>query len=111
MSIDDLTVVDAVGVDQMTDEVVLLLSDHLEWDPEQKHIDALREKLNLYIRFIESGEILQKFPDSVGRKCCVNVVMKFRPSSLGLQFLANASRTLDQAGIVLRWKYLEVGSG
>lgn len=43
------------------------ISDHLDWDDELEHIHALQEKINAYLRFVESGEILGKYPQAAGK--------------------------------------------
>ncbi|WP_370590617.1 DUF6572 domain-containing protein, partial [Xylophilus sp. ASV27] len=55
MNVENTTIVDAVGTDKETDEVRLSIFDHLPWDTE--HLRLLQDKINVYLGFIESGEI------------------------------------------------------
>ncbi|KAA0253980.1 hypothetical protein FBQ97_16210 [Acidobacteria bacterium ACD] len=106
MSVEQLDVVDAVGVDVLSGEVILTVSDHLGWEAEEEHIALLREKLNLYLRFVESGELVESYPAAAGRRVVVDVVGREQPSSAGRVFLENASRTVTDANITLRFRVL-----
>ena len=66
MSIVETKVVDIIAVPEWEPEnVILVITDHLEWgDKAQQgeHLLLLQEKINTYIAFIESGEILESYP-------------------------------------------------
>ena len=67
MSVDDSRVVDAIGIEQQTGAVVLTISDHHDWLDTEHRRSLLRDKLNTYLAFIESGEIYDASPNSTGR--------------------------------------------
>ena len=53
LSIEQTDVVDFMGIDKLTGEIVLTISDHLEWnDADEEHLWLLQEKINAYLRFI-----------------------------------------------------------
>ncbi|MGO8134287.1 DUF6572 domain-containing protein, partial [Rhizobium ruizarguesonis] len=57
MALDETNVIDAIGVDKATGELVLTITDHLEWKgSDSEHLLLLQEKLNTYLGFVESGE-------------------------------------------------------
>ena len=68
MSIVETKVVDIIAVPEWEPKnVILLITDHLKWgDKAQQgeHLLLLQEKINTYIAFIESGEILENYPPS-----------------------------------------------
>jgi hypothetical protein len=96
MSIEQVNVVDAIGVDKETGQVFLTISDHLEWNDE--HLLLLQEKLNLYISFVESGELLEAYPDSKGREVVISVVCKYPPNVGGKDFLSKVGSVVEQVG-------------
>jgi len=96
MSIEQVGVVDAIGVDKETGQVFLTISDHLEWSDE--HLLLLQEKLNLYIGFVESGELLEVYPDSEGREVVINVICKYPPDVRGKDFLNRVAAVVEQVG-------------
>jgi hypothetical protein len=57
MSIDDPTVVDFIALERDGSILVLVVSDHRDWQEPLEHIWALQEKLNSYAAFIESGDV------------------------------------------------------
>jgi len=83
MSVEQTDLIDAIGVDKTSQEVVLTISDHLEWSEtaEDHHKEVLQEKLNAYLRFIESGELVEAYPDAEGRPRVINIVMRCAPKS------------------------------
>ena len=95
MSIEDLESVDFIGIDN-NEKVVLTISDHLEWN--QEHLLLLQEKLNLYLSFIESGEILESYPQAQGKAIKINVVCKHQPTEEALAFMGKAYSVISQAG-------------
>ncbi|WP_259666247.1 DUF6572 domain-containing protein [Rhizobium lentis] len=103
MSLDQTNVVDAIGVDDATGELVLTITDHLEWTVRvDEHLLLLQEKLKSYLRFVESGEMLEVYPDAKGRAVLIDVVCKYPPSQLALGFYNQVAKIVDGAGIKLQ---------
>lgn len=106
MSVENSTVVDAIGVERDSGKVILTISDHLDWIGEREHLLALQEKINTYLRFIESGEINDTYPDALGRARVIDVVTKHRPTDVALAFFRKATAVLHAAGVELRTRVL-----
>jgi hypothetical protein len=100
MSIEQADVVDIMGIQGAS--VILTISDHLDWDDEAGHALALQEKINTYLRFIESGEILEVYPQAAGKVPVICVAMRVPPSSGGTQFFDLVRPILASAGVELR---------
>jgi hypothetical protein len=60
VSVEQTDVVDILGIDRETGQVVLTISDHLDWSDSLGRQTILQKKLNTYLAFVESGEILSK---------------------------------------------------
>jgi hypothetical protein len=101
MSIDDPNAVDYIGTDNTTGEVVLTISDHLDWSDPPAHINLLQEKLNSYLAFYESGDIYVLYPDARGRPVRILVMCKYPIDSPGIRFFEHAEAVLDGAGLRL----------
>lgn len=97
MSVEQSNVIDFVSTDK-EDDIVLTISDHLEWDAANKHILILQDKINAYLRFLESGEIFEHYPQAKNRKCVIKVVSLHPPSEDGKSFLAAVKNTVEGAG-------------
>jgi len=104
MSIEQTDVVDFVSVDKKSGDALLTISDHLAWDQnEEEHLLLLQNKLNAYLRFIESGEVLRKFPEVDGRSVVINVVGQFPLSERASLFFEKASVAIRDAGFKLQF--------
>jgi hypothetical protein len=101
MSIDQLNVVDTISTDS-GGNVVLTVSDHLDWSDSVQHQIALQAKFNKYLAFVESGELLERYPDAKSRAVVFKVVFKFAPDSEGVAFLTRAQAVIESAGFKLR---------
>lgn len=103
MSVDNSKTVDAIGVDKLTDEAVLTISDHLQWS-DSEHLHLLQEKINSYFAFIKNGEIFETYPTARGRDIRIDVVCKFEPNEVATQFLSKAADWASDAGLSLSWR-------
>lgn len=101
MAVDQPDVIDIIGVRRESGEVVLTISDHLDWSDSREHQLILQEKLNAYLAFVESGEILESYPDSRGRRVVFCVVFQFAPDDGGRAFLEAARKITESAGFSL----------
>jgi hypothetical protein len=84
----------SIGVERSSGKVVLTISDHLDWANDDVHIAKLEAKIETYVAFVESGEILASYPDARNRAVRIDVVMRESPSVAGARFLAHAREVL-----------------
>src|SRR5438105_967892 len=101
MAIDDSSIVDMISIDP-AGIVVLKVSDHLDWDDSTQHQLTLQAKLNHYLAFIESGEILESYPSAKGKPVMIEVVTQNDPDPGGMEFLEKAKFVIEQAGFAFR---------
>ncbi len=107
MSVDQTDKIDFATIDKATGDLWLTISDHLSWDEDEgKHLVLLENKLNAYLRFIESGEVLKKLPDAKGRSVVINLVGKFPPSQSARSFINKAQSAIENAGFRLQFDLL-----
>jgi hypothetical protein len=102
MSIERLNVVDIVSIDKSAGHVVLTITDHLDWSDTVEHQSKLQAKFNKYLAFVESGEILTRYPDAKDRPIVIKVVFKYKPDYEGWRFLARAKEVIESAGFSLQ---------
>ena len=100
MTIEDTSTVDAIGTDKVTGAVHLTITDHLAWGRDN-HLRLLQAKINLYLGFIESGEIYASYPNAKGRLLVIDVYMKFRPTEDAVRFLKHAEAVTAHYGVSL----------
>jgi hypothetical protein len=101
MSIVQTKTVDFISTNK-DGRVTLTVSDHLEWG-DKEHFFLLQEKLNSYLRFIESGEIYKKYPKAFGKDLAISIRCKFEPNTSALKFLDSVKTVIEKAGV--RFEY------
>jgi hypothetical protein len=87
-------------------ELVLTIADHFDWTDTQAHQLALQDKLNSYLRFVESGEVYEHRPSAIGSPIVIKVACKWEPDAAGVIFLEKARAIVEGAGF--GFKYLTV---
>jgi hypothetical protein len=94
MSVEDVDKIDLVTGERKTGDMILTISDHLDWgENEGEHLLVLQKKLNTYLEFIESGQIYANVPQAAGRKA--------------KKFYRLAGEAIEDAGFSLRFELLE----
>lgn len=104
MTIESATTVDAIGLDETTDEAVLTVIDHVDWGDLAAHSQLISDKLNRYFGFVESGEIYESYPEAQGRKLRIDVVCRFEPSASAVQYLEKAGAVASEYGCAFSWR-------
>jgi hypothetical protein len=104
MAIDNPEVVDFIGIERSSGTIALTISDHLEWDNSDEHLLVLQAKINRYLDFIESGELLQSYPKSAGKSVRIDVLCKYHPCEKAKRFLEHAREIIECAGFSFSWR-------
>lgn len=105
MSIEQVNTVDFVSIDDATGDALLTIADHLPWDKdEETHLLLLQDKLNSYLRFIESGEITNRFPQTKGRAIKISLIGQYPLSHGAAIFFEKAKAAVQGAGFSLQFK-------
>ena len=107
MSVDNPDVVDFVGIEPESGKVVLTVSDHLDWKDVDAHILLLQAKLDAYLHFVESGELVEAYPVAAGRSAAILVAAKYLMVTEGAIFLERCTRLLAAQGIELRFTVMD----
>jgi hypothetical protein len=114
VSIREAKVVDWLGVEKATGDVILTLVDDEDWTDEQEHLELLQEKLNSYLAFIESGEVYERLGSEVGRAVSrttpvkVSILAKYDVPPPVREFLKYAQEMFAGADIALTHKVLTI---
>ena len=105
MAVDDLDSIDIVSTVPATGEVVLTISDHLRWDDENEHLLILQKKINCYLAFIESGQLVEDYPNAdPNTPIRIKVVCKYEPSADGGRFLKMVRDKIEVSGWKFSWE-------
>jgi hypothetical protein len=100
VAVDQHEVVDFAGIDTQGN-AALTVSDHLPWTDVNHHLYHLQEKINGYLRFIDSGEIYEKFPELRSRPIVIDIVLKYPSPTEALWFFTKSAAAIEGAGFRL----------
>jgi hypothetical protein len=106
MSVLDTDLVDYVYLDDSTQTPVLVVSDPLTWKPpeDEDHLEALREKLNAQIAFVETGQIRTVWPGYAGGLVKVEVVARYALNRAAREFYNVAETVMQRANMRLDFR-------
>jgi hypothetical protein len=104
MAVDDPTSIDFVSTKDGV--VTLSVADHLDWTDEHAHLSRLQEKLNTYVAFIDSGELVDKFPEAADHSPLIEVHFVHPPTAAAKDFLLKATSTIHSEGISFSYETL-----
>ena len=102
MSVEQDGIIDIISTHRLTGEVTLTISDHLDWSDSIGHQEILQRKLNRYLAFIESGEIVEQYPTAKDRAIAIKIVFQLAPDESAQAFLAQVKQIVEGAGFGFR---------
>ena len=105
MTIVEIDKVDAAGIDN-TDETILrlMISDHLDWREEYKHLQMLQDKINGYLEFIEAEEYVERFGDNI-KTFIIDIHFLSPITENCAKFLETVSAQLESYNIFIESKF------
>lgn len=103
MSIEDASTIDFIQVSKEKSNVNLVVTDHLEWpdDPENgvEHQYMLQEKLNAYLAYAESGQLLRDYPEVSDMQTTIQVYGKYDRPKYAVAFYDAIRPVINGAGL------------
>lgn len=98
MSVVDVNVVDGCALDK-NGCLILMISDHLDWDDEYQHLITLQAKINAYIAFCESGQYLNIYPNEEIRYALIEIHCEYSPTKNAIAFLNQVQEQVGELGV------------
>src|SRR5437764_9851223 len=84
---DRVGVIDMIGHDAKTNEVVLVMNEPNDWDSSEKQLLALQERFNAYVSFLLDGELTESHPELAGKRARIEVRCAHMPDTRALELL------------------------
>jgi len=103
MSVDQPAVIDFLWKDGKNNRAVLTISDHLDWEEEGEHLLLLQDKLNHYLEFIESGQLVEAKPEFKGLPVLIHVAAQHPLSEQAGKFYAMVKERVGEMGLALEF--------
>src|SRR5215471_7065755 len=105
MTVEDKDLIDRMGRDRKTHEIVLFIFDHLPWTEDKHEITAhlafLQDKIYRYLDFIESGEIYETYPSEPEEKPRLALFAKYQLNEEAKAFFDRIQKYVSQQGFNL----------
>lgn len=79
--------IDVVGHNPKTDEVVLVMNEERPWDGSDTRLHELQERFNAYVSFLLDGEFAETHPEFVGKRARIEVRCAQMPDAPALDLL------------------------
>ncbi len=102
MSIVDVEKVDGIGLDNNEKDIVLLITDHLDWLNEYEHLMQLQNKINSYISFIESEQYAEIYPNYQFTSIRIEIHFRYEPTHNCINFIDVVNKQLNEKKIVIK---------
>ena len=100
MSVKETDKIDAIGIEESTNTLVLLITDPYQWVIQEfEHLKAFQTKINNYVHFIESEQYRAKYPERSFDGFRIEAIFKYRWSDAGESFFAAGKKQLAERGI------------
>ena len=106
MTIEDIGSVDALGISNCDGKAVLTIFDHLSWDDERSYVGLLEKKINTYLKFIKSGQLVEVSPKSRDRAIRIELIYQYPPSESACKILSTTTQQLQSVDIEFVYKPL-----
>jgi hypothetical protein len=101
MSLEQANVIDAMGIDEASGRVVLVIRHEEAWDGSDRQLFLLQEKLNAYLSFALDGEMAEAYPDFTGRPMGLRIDSATPPDPRTLHLLGHVRQQIAFQDITL----------
>jgi len=101
VSLDQSNVIDALGIDESSGRVILVIHHDAPWEGSAAQLYLLQEKFNAYLSFALDGEMADAYPHFVNRPLGLRIETATSPDSHTLRLLAHVRRQIEFQDITL----------
>ena len=101
MSLEQANIIDALGVDEHTRRLTLVIRQDTAWTGADTQLFQLQEKLNAYLSFALDGELTEAYPDFRDIPLALRIETPATPDARTLHMLAHVRQQLQFQDIEL----------
>lgn len=87
MSVVEKDKIDGIATSGDGKTLMILLSDHLDFENEEIHLLTLQDKINAYLGFIESKQYNDIYPDKTFENIIIQIHFKYKISANCKKFI------------------------
>ena len=94
MSLEQSNIIDALGIDETTGRLTLVIRHDAPWEGTPAQLYLLQEKLNVYLSFALDGELAEEYPDFAAKPLALRIDCASTPDSGTMHMLAHVRQQL-----------------
>ncbi|MEE3404079.1 MAG: DUF6572 domain-containing protein [Acutalibacteraceae bacterium] len=100
MSVKETDIIDAMGIDESTNTLSLLITDPYPWlIQEYDHLKTMQEKINHYVAYLENKGYTKEYGSRTFDHFHIEAALKYAPTDAGKSFFEAGRQQLKQRGI------------
>jgi len=84
---DRTALIDLIGQDAKTGELVLVMTEPDEWDDSDEQLLVLQERFNAYVSFLLDGEMMEAHPEFAGKPARIELRCAHMPDARAIELL------------------------
>ena len=96
MSILEKDILDGVAISKKDNNLILFLSDELDFKDEYNHLLLLQDKINSYIAYIETEQYKEEYPDYLFNDIIVEIHFKYEPTNNCKHFIEVVNSIIEK---------------
>lgn len=108
MSLRDVDAIDYIGMNILFKRVSIGIFDDLDWRNEKEHQDRLTKKIDHYIRYLRSGELLLNYPKARRYEIMIEYVSMHTMTPSAQKFWESRERLIRASGFSVRMRGVDV---
>lgn len=106
MAIDNINVIDGMGINEANNSLRFLITDHLPWEgdealSEQKHLVMLQKKINAYLKYIETKQFAEKYPNIKIHMAVIEIHFRYKATDNCKKLLQTIQAQIRKYGILI----------
>lgn len=103
MSVVDNNTVDGVALTDDKNGIILLITDHLDWKEEYKHLTILQDKINAYVSFLEERQYVEIYPRESIKYGIIEIHFLYDLSCNAEKYIHTVNNQFNELGIEIRY--------
>ena len=85
LNIEKIETIDGIAFQEETSKLIMLLADGMDWTDENNHMLLLQSKLNNYIKYIDTEQYIEKYPNT--KNIEIQIKFLFKEPEICYQFI------------------------
>jgi len=100
--------IDFIGEHKATGEVMLIMRQKSRWTGDQRDLEGLQDRVNVYLQFALDGQMAEDYPQFSGRPIRIIIACLQDPPEAVTSFVARMAEKCKSFGVELEHRMVEV---